>query len=157
MFADHEAVFPTVGRALDVACGRGSAVVWLARRGMRVHGLDMSSVAIGLARDSAERAGVADRCHLEVADLDDGLPEGPPVDLILCHLFRAPHLDAQLVARLAPGGLLTVAVLSEVGAGPGAYRARPGELREAFGALDVVEEGEGDGRAWLIARRHMKR
>jgi hypothetical protein len=44
-------------------------------------------------------------------------------------------------------------VLSEVGAGPGTYRAPPGELIAAFAGLDLIDEGEGDGIAWLMARR----
>jgi hypothetical protein len=58
-----------------------------------------------------------------------------------------------MVERLAPGGLLAISVLSEVGAGPGTYRAPPGELIGAFAGLDLIDEGEGDGIAWLMARR----
>jgi len=32
VFQRFAAEFPTVGRALDLACGRGGAAVWLARR-----------------------------------------------------------------------------------------------------------------------------
>lgn len=56
--------------------------------------------------------------------------------------------------RLAPGGLLAVAVLSEVGVGLGEFRARPGELRESFGKLEILDQGEGDGMARILARRH---
>ena len=99
---------------------------------------------------------MADRCRFEVADLDDGLPPGPPVDVVLCHLFNAPHLDEEVVARLAPGGLLAVAVLSEVGAAPGRFRARPGELLDRFGGrdgLELLDHREADGVARLLARR----
>jgi hypothetical protein len=75
------------------------------------------------------------------------------VTLLLCHLFRDPRLNGALIDRLAPGGMLALAVLSEVGAGPGEFRARPGELRDAFGRLKTVDEGEKDGIAWLLARR----
>ena len=56
---------------------------------MEVWGVDVSPVAIDLAHRLAELSGVADRCRFEVVDLDDGLPDGPRVDLVLCHL---PHL-----------------------------------------------------------------
>lgn len=152
VFAPYGSAFPTTGTALDLACGRGPVAVWLAQRGLRVWGLDVSPVAVALARELADAYGVAARCRFDVADLDDGLPAGPPVDVVVCHLFRDPRLDTAVVERLVPGGLLAVAVLSEVGAEPGPYRARPGELLDAFAALDVVAAGEGDGQAWLVAR-----
>jgi hypothetical protein len=43
-------------------------------------------------------------------------------------------------------------VLSEVGEGPGPFRAPAGELRAAFGTLDVLHEVERDGEASLVAR-----
>ncbi|MGH8915867.1 MAG: class I SAM-dependent methyltransferase [Acidimicrobiia bacterium] len=146
-------LLPSDGLALDVACGRGRASVWLALRGLEVVGVDVSPVAIDLASRLAELSGVADRCRFQVHDLDAGLPDGPEVDVVLCHLFRDPRLDHAMVGRLAPGGLLAVASLSQVGAGPGRFRARPGELKDAFGSLEVLAEGEADGLAWLIARR----
>lgn len=152
MFEAHERWFPSVGRALELACGPGRAAVWLARRGLEVWGVDVSAVAVERARTLAVEHGVADRCRFDVVDLDDGLPPGPPVDLVLCHRFRDARLDHAVVERLAPGGLLAMAVLSEVGAGPGSFRAAPGELRRAFGHLDTVAEGEGAGEAWLLAR-----
>lgn len=125
--------------------------MWLAKRGMDYRGVDISPVAVGLARELTERSGVARRCSFEVFDLDEGLPPGPPVDLILCYLFRDRRLDRALVDRLVPGGILAVAVLSEVGHGPGEFRALPGELRAAFGHLDVLDEGEKQGVAWILA------
>jgi SAM-dependent methyltransferase len=119
---------------------------------LNVWGLDVSVVAIDQARDLAERSGVADRCRFDVADLDKGLPDGPPVDVILCHKFRDRRLDQAMVGRLAPGGLLAIAALSEVGAAPGPFRAGGGELRAAFADLSVVAAGEGEGYAWLLAR-----
>jgi SAM-dependent methyltransferase len=152
VFAAFADVFPNTGRALDVACGQGFATVWLARRGLEALGLDVSAVAIGHARELARHSGVDDRCRFEVVDLDDGLPDGPTVDVILCHRFRDRRLDQALIERLAPGGLLAAAALSEVDAAPGPFRAAAGELTAAFAGLDVVTAGEGQGQAWLLAR-----
>ncbi|NKZ13567.1 class I SAM-dependent methyltransferase [Mycolicibacterium septicum DSM 44393] len=152
VFAGHAGLFPMSGSALDVACGTGRAALWLARRGLRVQGLDVSAVAIAQARESAVRHGVAERCRFDVADLDEGLPAGPPVDVVLCHRFREPGLYPALAARLRPGGLLAICVLSEVGAAPGRFRAVPGELRTQFPGLQAIAEQEGDGEAWLLAR-----
>jgi SAM-dependent methyltransferase len=151
-FADR---FPRAGRAVELACGTGAAAVWLARRGMTVHGYDVSPVAVQQARALADAAGCADRCHVEVADLDDGLPPGDPADVLLCNGFRDPALYPAMAARVTPGGLLAVGVLSVVGANPAAsdrFRAPVGELAAAFAGLTVLERGESRGRAWLLAR-----
>jgi 2-polyprenyl-3-methyl-5-hydroxy-6-metoxy-1,4-benzoquinol methylase len=153
VFAAHVAEFPTAGTALDIACGQGAASFWLAQHGLDVLGVDVSAVAIATARAQAQRLGVTGRCRFAVADLDDGLPAGPLVDVILCHRFRDARLDRAVVSRLVPGGLLAICVLSEVGGSPGPFRARPGELTTAFADLDVIAAGEGDGQAWLLGRR----
>ncbi len=157
VFASFEHLFPTRGLALELACGRARGALWLASRGMEVYGVDVSSVAIDLARDLVSRSGFANRCRFDVVDLDGGLPECPPVDLLFCHLFRDPRLDRAMIDRLAPGGLLAVAVLSEVGHGPGPFRAQPGELRRAFGELELLVEREGEGTACILARRSRSR
>ncbi|HEX5253734.1 MAG TPA: class I SAM-dependent methyltransferase [Mycobacterium sp.] len=153
VFAGYADLFPMAGRALDLACGQGTGSVWLAARGLRLEGFDVSPVAISHARELAQRAGVGDRCRFDVVDLDGGLPAGTPVDVILCCKFRDPRLDRAIIERLSPGGLLAIAALSEVGASPGAFRAVAGELPAAFAGLDLIDAGEGDGHAWLLARR----
>ena len=150
--ARYADVFPTAGRALDLACGQGLGAVWLASRGLEVLGLDISPVAVSQARDLAQRSGVGERCRFDVVDFDEGLPAGLPVDVILCHKFRDRHLDPAIIGRLAPSGLLAIAVLSEVGAAPGPFRAAAGELPAAFAELESVAAGEGQGYAWLLAR-----
>lgn len=151
VFAAHRDVLPATGTALDLACGTGTGSVWLARRGLRVWGVDVSPVAIGHAAALAARYDVADRCRFDVVDLDDGLPAGPLVDVVLCHRFRDPALYRPISERLSPGGILAICVLSEVGAAPGRFRARPGELDGAFRELEAVGGHEGGGQAWLIA------
>lgn len=151
-FRGYEQLFPTSGTALEFACGQGGVAVWLALRGLTVVGVDVSSVAIGHARDLARRAGVADRCSFEAVDLDNGLPEGPPADVVVCQKFWDRRLVRPLAERLAPDGLLAITVLSEVGAAPGPFRAAPRELADAFAGLQALLAGEADGLAWLLAR-----
>ena len=153
LFADHVDLFPTSGDALEVACGRGRGAVWLASLGLDVWAVDLSPVAIDLATQLAEQCGVADRCRFEAHDLETGLPEGDLVDVVVCYLFREADLDRQMMDRLKPGGLLAVVVLSEVGHGPGRFRAKPGELTDAFAELDLLEAGEADGNAWFLGRK----
>lgn len=152
LFAPHRDVFPTTGHALDLACGQGLAAVWLAGRGLAVCGLDVSPVAVEQARNLARRSGAGDRCRFDVVDLDHGLPAGPPVDVIICHKFRDRSLDQAIVERLAPGGLLAIAALSEVGATAGPFRVAAGELPAAFAEFDLIDAGEDGGQAWLLAR-----
>ncbi|MGU3649928.1 class I SAM-dependent methyltransferase [Mycolicibacterium sp. A43C] len=151
VFGPVEDVFPRTGAALDIACGTGGTAVWLARRGLRVNAVDVSAVAIARARRFAEQSAVS--VVFDVVDLDDGLPPGEPVDVLLCHKFRDTALYGSMLARLKPAGLLAISVLSEVDAAPGRFRAVAGELRSAFGDLDVIDDGEGGGQAWLVGRR----
>jgi SAM-dependent methyltransferase len=143
----REELVPRSGRALDVACGRGAVAIWLARRGLSVDAVDVSPVA--LAAGAAAEPSVTWIEH----DLDRGLPPGGPYAVVVCQRFRDPALYPGLAARLAPGGLLAVTVLSEVGDVPGPFRAPAGELLEAFSALDVLAHREGDGEASLLAVR----
>jgi SAM-dependent methyltransferase len=153
LFAPYEDVFPREGFALDLACGRGVASVWLARSGLEVCGVDVSTVALDRARHLAARFEVSDRCRFQLADLDLGLPSTPAADLVLCHMFRDRRLYRPIIERLKVGGLVAVAVLSEVGADSGPFRACAGELKAAFAALSVVADGEEEGRSWLLAKK----
>lgn len=159
-----EALVPTTGAALDVAAGAGAQSLWLARRGLSVIALDVSSVAIGLVREAARATGLDGGIDARVADLDDGLdavldrPDDTPArfDVIVCQRFRAPHLYPAFVERLAPGGIAIVTVLSQVGASdPGPFHAPAGELRQAFDRDDVerLRHLEADGQASVVVRR----
>lgn len=152
----REDLLPAGGRALDVACGRGAVTAWLAGRGFAVDAVDVSATAVaaGAALVSASGGEVRWFRH----DLDTGLPAAcaGPYDVVVCQRFRDPALHPVLAQRLAPGGLLVVTVLSQVGDATGPWRAEPGELLAAFGGLgrlDVLAHHEGDGEARLLARR----
>jgi hypothetical protein len=93
-----------------------------------------------------------------VLDLDGGLPTeaASRCSLVICQRFRQPDLYEQLVYMLAPGGVLVITVLSQVGlvGAPGPFHAPPGELVDAFRECDVTIERhvELDGEATLVAR-----
>jgi SAM-dependent methyltransferase len=157
--AELTTMFPESGRALDVACGRGGVAVWLAQRGLAVDAVDVSPVGLTAGARLAATAGVAGRIRWIVHDLDAGLPTTcrGPYDVVVCQLFRDPRRYAELVAALGPGGLLAITVLSEVDAERGPFRAPPGELRAAFGGLDVLRYHERDGEATMLARAQVPR
>lgn len=147
---------PRTGRALDVACGLGGQVVWAARRGMDVVGLDVSPVAVEATWQLARAHGVGRRVDVRVHDLDAGLPAGlGRFDLVICQRFRAPGIVPALVAALGDRGLVVLSVLSAVGAAePGPHHAPPGELAAVVRATgaDLVLSTEGAGRAVVVAR-----
>ncbi|MCE0767497.1 methyltransferase domain-containing protein [Pseudonocardia kujensis] len=142
---------PAGGRALDVACGRGAVAVWLAGRGFAVDAVDVSGAGLASARALAAAEGA--RVRFLEADLDAGLPVTGPYDVVVCQRYRNPALYPALAGALAPGGLLVLTVLSEVGDEGGRFRAAPGELAVAFPQLATVDHREGDGEATFLARR----
>jgi SAM-dependent methyltransferase len=152
----EEVQLPNAGRCLDVACGLGEQALWAASLGFDVVALDASPVAIASLRSAATERGLT--LDARVVDLDEGLP--PDVAgrcaLVVCQRFRDPALYPQLVRALAPGGVLVIIVLSQVGAAsPGPFHAPPGDLSGGFGAsgLEILRHDEADGEATLVARR----
>lgn len=151
----HEELVPTEGRALDVACGRGNTAVWLALRGLTVDAVDISSIGLTAGKVLSESYEVADRARFIECDLDAGLPDADPFELVVCQRFRMPDLYPSLASAVAPGGLLVVTVLSEVGGIPGPFAAPAGELLVAFTGLglEILVDLEANGKAHLVARR----
>ncbi|MFE5813405.1 class I SAM-dependent methyltransferase [Streptomyces sp. NPDC056479] len=101
------------GRALDLGCGEGADAVWLASRGWRVTGADISHTALERAARHAAEAGVSDRTAWERHVLGETFPEGS-FDLVNAQFLQSPvELDQQRVLRqaadaVAPGGTLLI-------------------------------------------------
>jgi len=96
------------GTALELGCGRGDDLVWLAQEGWIVCGVEIAPTAISYARANAERAGVVERVRFEQHDLTRTFPEGR-FDLVLtCFLAAFPRepVLARAVDAVAPGGHL---------------------------------------------------
>ncbi len=110
---ESAAHLPKSGRALDLACGRGRNAVWLARRGLSVDAVDVSTIGLAKARTLAARHGVESRVRTIEHDLTEGLPRfDGPFDVVLCLHFRRPKLWPRLPALVATGGVLLVEVLA---------------------------------------------
>ena len=105
---------PRQGRALDIACGEGQNLVFLAERGLSGVGVDVSEVALEKAYELAIERGVSDRLTFLCHDLDDGLPGLPGTfDVITCIHFHDPSLYPRLRGLLSPGGRLVVETLTD--------------------------------------------
>ncbi|MGI5170045.1 SAM-dependent methyltransferase [Spirillospora sp. CA-253888] len=101
------------GDALDLGCGNGGDALWLARRGWRVHAVDISTVAVERLTGLARSGGLGDRVTAERHDLRESFPPGG-FDLVCAHYLHTPFdLDRATVLRsaahaLRPGGRLLV-------------------------------------------------
>ena len=129
------------GTVLDLACGSGRHLRWLAAQGWRVTGVDRDAAAVAPLRAVAE-----------IIDADvEGGPwplEGRRFDgvVVTNYLWRA--LLPRIGAALAPGGVLiyeTFAEGHEVFGRPNNpdFLLRRGELLGAFGDLHIVAYEDG--------------
>ena len=115
-------------RCLDIGAGAGSISQWLAQR----VGPDGRVVAVDIAADH-----LTGTANLSVVrhDINDGVPDGGPYDLIharlvLMHLPRREELLRMLVDALRPGGRLVIGEAEE-------YGTRPTEVLSARSSTDV--------------------
>jgi 2-polyprenyl-3-methyl-5-hydroxy-6-metoxy-1,4-benzoquinol methylase len=133
--------------------GQGRNAVYLAERGWKVTGFDLSAVAIESATANATRAGVQiDAVKASYADFDFGTAKW---DLIVLTFAWAPVEDPAFVARLRtslrPGGRIVFEHFVDDPQNPrppAMHALEPGQLRELFTGFrqDRYEEllGLGD-------------
>src|SRR5689334_13919964 len=103
----------TPGTALDVGCGEGGDVIWLAQQGWKVTGADFSANGLARAARHAEQAGVADRVDFWQVDAREFAAEGRTFDLVTSHFLHPPdggmvEVTRRLAGAVAPGGHLLV-------------------------------------------------
>lgn len=135
---------PPGARFLDAGCGPGRHALELARRGHHVLGVDLSPDFVALAREHADREGLADRATFEVADVR-ALAFDAEFDAVVClcqggfGLLGGRDDEGRVLARFAaalrPGGRLAVSAFNAYFAvrdlGPGEhFDARTGVLHE---------------------------
>jgi 2-polyprenyl-3-methyl-5-hydroxy-6-metoxy-1,4-benzoquinol methylase len=103
----------TPGTALDVGCGEGGDVIWLARQGWRVTGADFSGNGLARAARHAEKAGVAEQTDWWQVDARTFAADGRSFDLVTTHFLHPPiggmvAVTTLLSEAVAPGGYLLV-------------------------------------------------
>ncbi|MDH3607280.1 MAG: methyltransferase domain-containing protein [Acidimicrobiia bacterium] len=150
-----------VGRTLDVACGAGRNAFRLAEAGHRVTAVDVSSVAVDMARAEADQRSL--EIDWMVSDLDEYAVPESSFDLITVIRYVNRGLWPRLIEGLVPDGWLLIEHHLQTDAdvdGPSSpdFRLRPQELLEAFAELRIVfyeetlEPGDQDGRPFALAR-----
>jgi SAM-dependent methyltransferase len=101
------------GRAVDLGCGTGSNVMFLAAHGFDAVGVDFSKAAIAMASEEAVALSVADRARFVFGEVTaDEIPgAGGPFDLVVVYNTlqdlrgRARFALARTIHRLVrPGG-----------------------------------------------------
>lgn len=140
------------GQVLDLACGAGRHLRWLAQQGHAVTGVD---------RDAAALTGLTDIAEVIEADLECApwpLPGRQFDAVVVTNYLWRPLLPA-IVAAVAPGGLLiyeTFAVGHETVGRPARpdFLLRPGELLATCNGLHVLgyEDGFLDEPARFVQR-----
>jgi SAM-dependent methyltransferase len=140
------------GDALDAGMGQGRNAVYLALRGWRVTGFDISGEAVTAASNNARRAAVPlHAVKAGYADFDFGEARW---DLIVLAFAWAPVAEPAFMARLArsvrPGGLIVFEHFIDDPAHPRPapiHALAPGQLRALFAAFTILryEELKGVG------------
>jgi len=99
----------TPGRALDLGCGEGGDVLWLAAQGWEAHGIDISPTAVERGREQAQATGAS--ATFESRDLAGWDPDGT-YDLVTASFFHSPvtfprdEVLRRAAGAVAPGGHL---------------------------------------------------
>jgi 2-polyprenyl-3-methyl-5-hydroxy-6-metoxy-1,4-benzoquinol methylase len=127
------------GLALDIGMGNGRNAVYLARKGWKVTGIDVSREAIKQAQAAAGQVGA--NIEANVARFEDIPAYRGRYDLILCMYVSnvATKNATKIMDMLKPGGILIVeGPHLDARTLPGQDGYKTNELLRAFGRLRVL-------------------
>ncbi|HZX12039.1 MAG TPA: methyltransferase domain-containing protein [Candidatus Nanoarchaeia archaeon] len=138
------------GSALDLGCGTGDDLLFLAERGFEVHGVDISDVALGHFKKKADAK--KQKVRAVHADLSSYILEQDYDAIILVSILQfipredALKLFAQMQERTRLGGINMISCFKQE---PPAYQsssraffAREGELLQIYSNWSILEYGE---------------
>lgn len=99
------------GRSLDIGCGEGADVLWLAQHGWDAVGLEISRVAVERATAQAKRLGIAEKASFFEQDLELWNPSlEDKYDLVTASFFQSPaslertNILLKAIQQVASGG-----------------------------------------------------
>jgi len=150
----------TSGKVLDVGTGTGLLAIEFAKRvpGVKVVGLDLSDVALELARDNAQESKMSLRVSFKVGDAEDMPFEDGTFDLVISsntlHLIRDPiGMFDEIQRVLKPKGRFLISDLrrSWLGILTDHIRAAysPKEVRDLLGRSKLQNWKVEDSFLWL--------
>lgn len=98
---------------LDVGAGQGQLALWLAAQGHQVHLTDVSAEMLAMARDSADKLGLAATTEFSHAPMQALVATKRQYPLVLCHavlewLAQPQQAIADLWQLTADGGVLSL-------------------------------------------------
>jgi SAM-dependent methyltransferase len=141
VLANHVALLPENGLALDLACGLGANALLLAEHGLEVEAWDISDRAIARLQTQAGQRNLS--IQTTVCDIATDLLQANRYDVIVVSRFLERSLCRALMSALKPGGLLfyqtyTATKPHDTGPGNPLYLLKSGELLGLFADLMPV-------------------
>lgn len=133
----------TVGRALDIGCGRGTHALWLAAQGFDVLGIDVAPAAIEHARARAAATAGAGAVRFAVHDFLAAVPAGGPFDFVfdrgVFHVFDDAEVRSAFAAQVARCLSSSGRWLSLIGSTEGPPREQGPPRRTARDVVNAIE------------------
>ena len=135
------------GRALDLAMGNGRNVIYLAKMGFEVEGVDISQEAVSTALETAEKAGFT--IEAQVVDLEKAFHiKGDNYDVIICFNYLQRSLVPEMKNGLRRGGIIVCEtyIVNQAQFGKPknpAYLLKHNELLDMFRELRCLRYREG--------------
>lgn len=142
--------------ALDYCCGLGQTSLELAKRGARVHGIDISDESVKTSEELVRNAGFGANASFQVMDAEKMTFPDAMFDVIVCagvlHHLDLKHAFPELARVLKPGG--KIVCVEALGYNPAIrlYRKMTPHLRTAWEVDHILTMESLDG-----ARAHFGR
>ncbi|WP_104697043.1 MULTISPECIES: class I SAM-dependent methyltransferase [unclassified Helicobacter] len=137
LLLEFEDLLPHSGRVLDIACGNGRNLKFLAKKGLECEGIDISEVALAKIQK-------IDNIHTFCMDLDGFKLEKESYDVILNFYFLDRRILSQVSDALRSGGYLFLETFIEDALYPTTISPnkilRDGELEKFFCDLKIIHQ-----------------